>query len=193
MASSSNTTDKKIDSEIVSAAAEEPIESQKVILKSSDGELFEVDESLAKQMVMVKNVLEDRAENDSFSEPIPLIEHVAAKDLAVILEYLNKSKAIKAKKSGGDAAAATREMGEELANKLKLNNEIKSVLLATNYLELKEFQDVLSQNIADRISRRPVEFVRNFFGIENDHTPEEEAKIRVENRWAFEEVKYDED
>ncbi|CAN0897563.1 SKP1-like protein 9 [Linum grandiflorum] len=200
MASSSKTTEKQIESEIVSATAEEPIETKKVILKSSDGELFEVDESLAKQMVMVKNVLDDRAENDSSyssssSEPIPLVEHVEARNLAVILEYLNKSKAIKAKKSGGDAAAAVKEMGQELANKLKLNEEIKAVILATNYLELKEFQDVLSQNIADRISTRPVEFVREFFGIENDDlfTPEEEAKIRAENRWAFDGVKYDED
>ncbi|CAN1781735.1 hypothetical protein LINPERHAP1_LOCUS15548 [Linum perenne] len=46
-----------------------------------------------------RDLLEDRAEH-SFSsspEPIPLFDHVSAKDLAVILEYLNKSNEIRSK------------------------------------------------------------------------------------------------
>ncbi|CAN1176902.1 hypothetical protein LINPERPRIM_LOCUS3806 [Linum perenne] len=50
-------------------------------------------------MVLVKSILEDRAEHSSSSsaELIPLFDHVSAKDLAVILEYLNKSNEIRSK------------------------------------------------------------------------------------------------
>ncbi|WRX28336.1 SKP1 component, partial [Theobroma cacao] len=45
----------------------------------------------------------------------------------------------------------------------------------------------LPNAVADRIKNKSVEYVRRFFGIENDYTPEEEAAIRAENEWAFEE------
>ncbi|CAN1196599.1 SKP1-like protein 9 [Linum perenne] len=165
-----------------------------VTLKSSDGELFEVEESIAKQMLLVKSVLEDRAEHSSSSdssEPIPLF-NVSAKDLAVILEYLNKSNEIRSKR-GFSSHEAVKKLGKKICDNLKLNDEIKSVLEATNYLELKDFLDVVCQNIADRISRRKVEFVREFFGLHNDFTPAEEAAVYEANRWAYENVEYDDD
>ncbi|CAL5187112.1 unnamed protein product [Lathyrus oleraceus] len=39
--------------------------------------------------------------------------------------------------------------------------------------------------IADRIANKSVEYVRRYFGIENDFTPEEEAKLREELAWTF--------
>ncbi|KAG4214091.1 hypothetical protein ERO13_A01G100100v2 [Gossypium hirsutum] len=33
-----------------------------------------------------------------------------------------------------------------------------------------------------------VEYVRKVFGIENDYTPEEEAELRKQNEWAFEDL-----
>ncbi|MCI49592.1 SKP1-like protein 14-like, partial [Trifolium medium] len=53
--------------------------------------------------------------------------------------------------------------------------------------------DFLSQVIADRIANKSVEYVRKYFGIENDFTPEDEAKLREELPWTFTGVDKDED
>lgn len=68
----------------------------------------------------------------------------------------------------------------------KLNNEeVKELFLAANYLNIKKLLEFLSQVIADRIANKSVEYVRRYFGIENDYTPEEEAKLREELAWTF--------
>ena len=45
--------------------------------------------------------------------------------------------------------------------------------------------------MADRIKNKSVEYVRRFFGIESDYTPQEEAQLREEFAWAFEDVDED--
>ncbi|TXG49258.1 hypothetical protein EZV62_025133 [Acer yangbiense] len=50
----------------------------------------------------------------------------------------------------------------------------------------EELLDFLIEASANRIKDKSVKYVREFFGIENDYTPEE-AKIRTEYKWAFDE------
>jgi S-phase kinase-associated protein 1 len=71
------------------------------------------------------------------------------------------------------------------------NEGIKEMILAANYLDIKEMLEFLNQSVADRIQNKSVEYVRNFFGIDNDFSPEEEAKLREEFAWAFEDVDED--
>ncbi|GKV43320.1 hypothetical protein SLEP1_g50624 [Rubroshorea leprosula] len=44
-----------------------------------------------------------------------------------------------------------------------------------------------------RSKKKSMEYVRRFFDIENDYTPEEEARVRAKNAWAFEGVDPDND
>ncbi|XVF33815.1 hypothetical protein REPUB_Repub18cG0003200 [Reevesia pubescens] len=62
------------------------------------------------------------------------------------------------------------------------------MILAANYLNIKDLLDMLNQAVADRIENKSVEYVRRFFGIENDYTAEEEAEVRAQNEWAFQGV-----
>ncbi|KAJ4830426.1 hypothetical protein Tsubulata_032911 [Turnera subulata] len=60
------------------------------------------------------------------------------------------------------------------------------VLLASNYLDIKNLLDLVCQTVADMIKGKTTEEIRKTFHIKNDYTPEEEEEVRRENQWAFE-------
>ncbi|KAL3568903.1 hypothetical protein D5086_028793 [Populus alba] len=59
--------------------------------------------------------------------------------------------------------------------KEKSNEELLDMITVAKYLEAEDLLELLSQAVADRIQIKNVEYMRKFFGIENDFTPEEEA------------------
>ncbi|CAN0899477.1 SKP1-like protein 11 [Linum grandiflorum] len=54
-----------------------------------------------------------------------------------------------------------------------------------DYLNIKELLDLTCQKAAHMISGKTTEDMRKIFNIKNDFTPEDEANIRIENRWAY--------
>ncbi|KAG5533172.1 hypothetical protein RHGRI_027404 [Rhododendron griersonianum] len=60
------------------------------------------------------------------------------------------------------------------------------LLLAANYLDVRELLDATCQTVADMIKGNTPEEIRKTFKIANDFTPEEEEEVRKENAWAFE-------
>ncbi|CAN0924896.1 SKP1-like protein 11 [Linum grandiflorum] len=58
-------------------------------------------------------------------------------------------------------------------------------LKAVDYLNIKELLDLKCRKAAHMISEKTTEDMRKIFNIKNDFTPEEEANIRIENRWAY--------
>jgi len=54
------------------------------------------------------------------------------------------------------------------------------------FFDDKQLKEVIIQEFADRIKGKPIEEIREVFGIVNDYTPEEEEEVRRENAWAFE-------
>ncbi|KAJ4846453.1 hypothetical protein Tsubulata_006856 [Turnera subulata] len=55
------------------------------------------------------------------------------------------------------------------------------VLLASNFLDIKNLLDLVCQTVAVMIKE-----IRKTFHIKNDYTAEEEEEVRRENQWAFE-------
>ncbi|XP_049358386.1 SKP1-like protein 1 [Solanum verrucosum] len=64
--------------------------------------------------------------------------------------------------------------------------ELVGVLLAANFFDDKQLTEVVIQEFANRIKGKPIEEIREVFGIANDYTPVEEEEIRRENAWDFE-------
>lgn len=143
---------------------------KKIMLKSSDGEVFEVEEEIALQSQTIKHVIED----DCADGGIPL-PNVTGKILAKVIEYCKKH-------TDGDK--------EELKNWdvefVKVDQAtLFDLILAANYLKVKDLLDLTCQTVADMIKGKTPEEIRKTYNTKN-FTPEEEEEIRRENQWAFE-------
>ncbi|XP_074310406.1 SKP1-like protein 1A [Silene latifolia] len=163
--------------------------SKKILLKSSDGEDFEVDEIVALESQTIKHMIED----DCADNAIPL-PNVNAKILSKVIEYCRKHVNAAAAKTA-DATITTTAAASVGDDELKMWDEdfvkvdqttLFYLILAANYLNIKDLLDLTCQTVADMIKGKTPEEIRETFNIKNDFTPEEEAEIRKENQWAFE-------
>ena len=165
-----------------------------ITLKSSDGELFQVEEAVAMESQTIRHMIED----DCADNGIPL-PNVNSKILSKVIEYCNKhvqaspipadsGAAADASSSTSTAAAAPAEDLKSFdAEFVKVDQAtLFDLILAANYLNIKGLLDLTCQTVADMIKDKTPEEIRKIFNIKNDFTPEEEAEIRRENQWAFE-------
>ncbi|BFG20856.1 hypothetical protein CerSpe_071300 [Prunus speciosa] len=154
-------------------------EKKKITLKSSDDEIFEVEEAVAVQSQTIKHMVEDNCANNAI--PLP---NVTSSTLAKVIEYC--------KKHHEEEEAANGENREEILKNwdamfVKVDQSILfALILAANYLNIKSLLDLTCQVAADMIKGKTPEEIRKTFNIMNDFTPEEEEEIRKENQWAFE-------
>ncbi|CAN6220497.1 unnamed protein product [Urochloa humidicola] len=163
-------------------------------LISSDGERFEVTEAAANMSQTIRHMIEDGCADGGI--PLP---NVTAKALAKVLEYCNKHAAAAtsdeaagaSSSSSSNNASTGKDGGDDLASfdKEFVNvdqSTLYDIMLASNYLEIKQLLDLTCQKVADMIKGKTPEQIRQTFGIKNDFSPEEEEEIRKENQWAFE-------
>ncbi|KAI9076981.1 hypothetical protein K1719_041057 [Acacia pycnantha] len=155
-----------------------------VTLRSNDDEEFDIPMNVASQSELVKNLLIDVGDTK-----VVLIDNVNAATLAKVIEYCKKH----ADESTAEDGEAANDAGgaEELerweAEFVKLDNSLLfEILLAANYMDIKNLFDLICRAIADKMKNKTPEQIRRIFNLENDFTPEEEAKFRKDNPWAFE-------
>ena len=55
-------------------------------------------------------------------------------------------------------------------------------------MDIKPLLELSCAKVASMIKGKSVQEVRSLFNIENDFTPEEEAQIMEENKWAEEAI-----
>ncbi|MCL7034229.1 hypothetical protein MKW94_017614 [Papaver nudicaule] len=150
-----------------------------IILKSSDGEAFEVEEAVALESQTIKHMIED----DCADNGIPL-PNVTSKILAKVIEFCKKHIE---NPTAGDDRAAEDELKSWDAEFVKVDQAtLFDLILAANYLNIKSLLDLTCQTVADMIKGKSPEEIRKTFNIKNDFTPEEEEEVRRENQWAFE-------
>lgn len=154
---------------------------KKITLKSSDGETFEVEETVALESQTIKHMVED----DCADNVIPL-PNVNSKILAKVIEYCKKHVDSPKPSDNND-----RQLDDELkswdADFVKVDQAtLFDLILAANYLNIKGLLDLTCQTVADMIKGKTPEEIRKTFNIRNDFTPEEEEEVRRENQWAFE-------
>jgi len=147
-----------------------------ILLISSDDERFEVPEEAANLSETIRHMIEDGCTEGGV--PVP---NVTGRILAKVLEYCNKHAA--------DAESNKEELDKfdkAFVDEVKADQAtLFDLILAANYLNVKGLLDLTCQTVADMIKDKSVEEIRQTFNIKNDFTPEEEAEIRKENQWAF--------
>ncbi|XP_004485992.1 SKP1-like protein 14 [Cicer arietinum] len=148
-----------------------------ISLRTADGVVFEIERSMAKHMKTVQAFIDECPDTDV---PVIPLHNVYSIHVTKILEFHRLS----------DAGNVKEFTVDEFDN-----YELKEFLLAVHFLNMDPLFEFLTKAVAKRIEKKSVEYVREYFGIENDFTPEEEARIREKNSWAFkgENVEVEED
>lgn len=59
-----------------------------------------------------------------------------------------------------------------------------NVILAANFLDIKDLLDCTTQCVAEQVKGKSPEELRQIFNIKNDFTPEEEEQVRKEHEWC---------
>ncbi|XP_027062344.1 SKP1-like protein 1B [Coffea arabica] len=151
-----------------------------IVLNSSDGETFEVEESVILQSQTIKHMIEDDCANSAI--PLP---NVTSTILAKVLEYCKQHvKPNDGEESSKDEAEGLKSFDAEF---VKVDQKtLFDIILAANYLDIKGLLVLTCQTVANMMKGKTPEEIRKTFHIKNDYTPEEEEEVRRENTWAFE-------
>jgi S-phase kinase-associated protein 1 len=125
---------------------------------------------------------------DKEERQIPL-PNVKSKILAKVIEYMRYHAGNPAKEIDRPLKSANmREVVSEWdADYVEVDDEMLfDLILAANYMDIKPLLDLTCAKVASYMKGKTAEEIRKRFNIENDLTPEEEAAIRAENKWAEE-------
>jgi S-phase kinase-associated protein 1 len=152
-------------------------------LKSSQGEIFEVEPEVACMSTLIKNMVDDSGTDEEI--PLP---NVKTAILSKVIDYCkfhkdNPAEEIqKPLKSVNLVECGVSEWDSEYVN---IEQEVLfELILAANYLDIKSLLDLTCAKVASMIKGKTPEEIRKQFNIVNDFTPEEEAQVREENRWC---------
>ncbi|XP_050262234.1 SKP1-like protein 1B [Quercus robur] len=151
---------------------------KKVTLKSSDGEIFEVEETVAMESQTIKSLIEDDCANNTI--PLP---NVTSRILSLVIQYCKEHTS----SSDSNSSKSNEELKAWDTQFINVDqNVLFDLIMAANYLNVKGLLDLTCQTVADMIKGKTPEQIRAIFNIVNDFTPEEEEEVRRENAWAFE-------
>ena len=159
----------------------------KLTLESSDNEILEVDKDVAERSILIKNMVSDLGE-ETLNEAIP-IPNVNYSVLKKVVEWCihHRNDPAPTNEDDSDSRKKTTDIDEWDQKFMQVDQEMLfEIILAANYLDIKQLLDVGCKTVANMIKGKSPEEIRKTFNIQNDFTPEEEDQIRRENEWAEE-------
>lgn len=159
-------------------------EDTEITLVSGDEVEYKVLTKVAKLSGLVNTMID----GDSAATHIPL-PNVKGNILMMVVDYLkeiheNPPKEIE---KPINSKIMTEIVDEKSAAFVEVSQEtLFELLLVANYMDIKPLLDLVCAKIGSMITGSTVEEIRAKFNIVNDFTPEEEAAVREENKWAEE-------
>ena len=113
------------------------------------------------------------------------MQNVSGKDLTKVIEYCTFK--VNSKKKNADGNVMSEEDVKNWESDFVKVDQgtLFQLILAANYLNIKELLDLTCFTVASMIRGKSPEEIRKAFNIKNDFTPEEEEEVRREHQWAF--------
>ncbi|EFJ26164.1 hypothetical protein SELMODRAFT_98727 [Selaginella moellendorffii] len=127
----------------------------KVTLKSAEGDVFEVDEELALESLMVKNMIEDVGLDSAISLP-----NVSSPILAKVIEYIKFH--MDAQKDGSKKTSEEIKAFDDDFVNVGIPTLFEMVL-ASNYLNVKSLLSLTCNTVANMIKTKPPAEVKEMF------------------------------
>ena len=157
----------------------------KITLISSDSQKFEISQKAARRSEVIKDSIES-SKNDHIEFNVNNVKGDVLKKVVEYLEHYENEepKIIERPLPSANLKDIFDEWDYNFIN-VRLDN-IFSIILASNYLNIKPLLELASAAIAGYIKGKPADELRNEFNITNDFTPEEEQQIIEENKWCME-------
>ena len=155
-----------------------------VKLTTMDGEEVTVPKNIICKSILVKGIIDDSGTEDA----IPL-QNVKKSILDKIIEFCkhideNPPPEIEKPLRSNDLSGVVSAW---YAKFVDLEQEVLfELILAANFMDIKSLLELSTAKVASLIKGKTIPEIRKFFNIENDFTPDEEAQIMDENRWAEE-------
>ena len=163
-----------------------------IVLKSSDDQIFSVERAIAEKSKMIRDML-DLTEAEEGKEIVAPLD-VKGATLKKVVEWTTQHKDdpapvddLKEKELGKCKKPELSQWDEDF---LQLEQaELYDLLLAANYLEIKDLLDVICKTVALMIQDKSAEEIREKFDVKNDFSKAEEEKIKEENEWCADKKK----
>jgi S-phase kinase-associated protein 1 len=155
---------------------------EQVKLLCSDGDEVEVDVEVAQKSVLIKGLIDDSGVEEQI--PLPNVKRPILEKVIAFCTHLKDHQPPEIEKPlrSTDMASVVDPWYAEYIN---LEQEVLfELIMASNYLDIKPLLELACAKVASLIKNKTIEEIRKFFNIENDFTPEEEAQIMEENKWA---------
>lgn len=149
-----------------------------------DGDVLEVNVEAANHSALIKGLIEDGGTDDEI--PIAQVTKPVMEKVIVFCEKLRETAPAEIEKplSSNDLAQVVDAWSAEYVD---VDQEMLfEIVMAANYLDIKPLLELSCAKVASLIKGKSIQEIRQFFQIENDFSPEEEAQVMEENRWAEE-------
>jgi len=157
---------------------------EKVTLATMDGETVEVDKDIASKSILIKGIIDDSGCEDEI--PLPAIKKAILDKIIEYCTYINANPPPEIDKPLRSNNLAD-VVSEWYASFVNLDQEVLfELILAANFMDIKSLLELSCAKVASLIKGMTIPETRKFFNIENDFSPEEEAQIMDENKWAEE-------
>ena len=153
-----------------------------ITLQSFDGEIFQINKTIAMKLKTVKTLLEDLGDEDDEVIPLP---NVSSDILKKVIQWTEHHENDPEDDDNQDKAPVKIPSWD--SNFLNVSYKtLVDLNMAANYLDIKGLLALTVRTFANMISGKTPEEIRKTFNIEDDMTEAEKAQVMKENTWLEE-------
>ncbi|KAH7663328.1 S-phase kinase-associated protein 1 [Dioscorea alata] len=150
------------------------------MLKSSDGDLFQVEEAVVIQFQTIKRKIQDDCAKNEIA-----LDNVTSNILSKVIKYCKKHIEFTSNDTIKNETM-TKDLKSWDEDFINVDRMILFELLQeASYLNINGLIDLCCQAVAEMMKGKSPDEMHMILNIKNDYTPEEEEEVRKEVSWAF--------